>query len=68
MRYLKQNKLTTPDILAKLNRVEGQFAYASKSFDGLMQITGDRLIYVITGTTDFMLKNMADVTKIYAAL
>ncbi|MDN3638350.1 type IV pili methyl-accepting chemotaxis transducer N-terminal domain-containing protein [Simiduia curdlanivorans] len=66
--YLKESTLTTPDILTKLNRVEGQFAYASKGFDGLMQITGDRLIYVITGTTDSMLKNMDDVTKMYAAL
>ncbi|WP_390593194.1 type IV pili methyl-accepting chemotaxis transducer N-terminal domain-containing protein [Simiduia litorea] len=66
--YLKQSKLTTPDILAKLHRVEGQFSYASKGFDGLMQISGDRLIYVITGTTDAMLKNMDDVTKMYAAL
>lgn len=48
--------------------MEGQFNYASKGFDGLMQITGDRLIYVITGTTDAMLKNMDDVTKLYAAL
>lgn len=66
--YLKQSPLNTVEINAKLNKVEGQFNYASKGFDGLMQITGDRLIYVITGTTDAMLKNMDDVTKLYAAL
>lgn len=66
--YLKESELNTLEINVKLKKVEGQFNYASKGFDGLMQLTGDRLIYVITGTTDAMLKNMDDVTKMYAAL
>ncbi|UTA47600.1 type IV pili methyl-accepting chemotaxis transducer N-terminal domain-containing protein [Simiduia sp. 21SJ11W-1] len=65
---LEENPLNTEDIVLKLRRVSGHFAYASKGFDGLMSLTGDRLIFVITGTTDAMLKNMDDVTKMYAAL
>lgn len=66
--YLEQSPINTPEITTKLRKVHGQFAYASKGFDGAMHIEGDRLIYVITGTTDAMLKNMDDVTKMYAAL
>lgn len=66
--FLKESPLNTEVINTKLNKVQGQFAYASKGFDGDMTLKGDRLIYVITGTTDAMLKNMDDVTKLYAAL
>lgn len=68
LNLLQANSLNTEAITVKLRRVSGHFAYASKGFDGLMSLTGDRLIFVITGTTDAMLKNMDDVTKMYAAL
>lgn len=66
--FLQESPLNSAEINTKLNKVQGQFAYASKGFDGDMTLKGDRLIYVITGTTDAMLKNMDDVTKLYAAL
>lgn len=65
---LQASELNTEAVTLKLRRVAGQFNYAKKGFDGLMALTGDRLIFVITGTTDAMLKNMDDVTKLYAAL
>lgn len=68
LELLQASELNTEAVTLKLRRVAGQFIYAKKGFDGLMALTGDRLIFVITGTTDAMLKNMDDVTKLYAAL
>ncbi len=66
--YLQQSDQNTPSIVAKLNKVKGHLTYASKGFDGLMNLSGTRLVHVITGTTDVMLKNMDDVTKEYAVI
>lgn len=68
LNYLLESELNTPEINTKLQKVLGYFKFASKGFDGAMKISGDRLVHVTTGTTDVMLKNMNDVTKMYAAL
>ncbi len=66
--YLSDSAVNTPAITTKLRKVRGHYKYASKGFDGAMKLSGDRLIYVVTGTTDAMLQNMNEVTKLYAAL
>ena len=63
--YLKQSPDNTGQIQTKLYKVAGQFKYASKGFEGDMSLQGDRLIHVVTGTTESMLKNMDLVTKMY---
>ncbi len=66
--YLKQNPDNTQEISTNLLKVSGNFTYAKKGFDGAMKLKGDRLIYVVIGTTDKMLFNMNEVTKLYAQL
>lgn len=66
--YLSESELNTPEISTQLNKVKGQFAYASKGFDGVMSLSGARLIHVVTGTTDSMLRGMNIVTGQYAQL
>jgi len=68
LEYLKTSDVNTQLINKKLLKVTGHFSYASKGFDGVMRLSGDRLIYVITGTTDSMLKYMNALTVMYAAL
>lgn len=68
LEYLKQNPGNTKEITTKLLKVSGNFTYAKKGFDGAMKLKGDRLIYVVIGTTDKMLFNMNEVTKMYAQL
>jgi len=64
--YLSQLKLNTPEIRTQLHKVTGQFRYASKGFDGAMSLSGKRLVHVVTGTTDAMLRGMNIVTGLYA--
>lgn len=66
--YLKDSQLNTDEITRKILKTEGHLKYASKGFDGDMSLDGDRLIFVITGTTDIMLRNMDEITKMYASL
>lgn len=66
--YLSELEINTPQIDVQLNKVNGQFKYASKGFDGAMALSGQRLIHVITGTTDSMLRGMNIVTGQYAEL
>ncbi|WP_018275351.1 type IV pili methyl-accepting chemotaxis transducer N-terminal domain-containing protein [Teredinibacter turnerae] len=66
--YLKDSTLNTDEITRKILKTEGHLKYASKGFDGDMTLDGDRLIFVITGTTDIMLRNMDEITKMYANL
>ncbi len=68
LEYLKGSELNTDKITSELLKTEGHFKYASKGFDGDMSLKGDRLIFVITGTTDTMLRNMDVITKQYARL
>jgi len=64
--YLSQLKLNTPEIQTQLHKVTEQFRYASKGFDGVMSLSGKRLVHVVTGTTDAMLRGMNIVTGLYA--
>ncbi len=66
--YLTELEINTPEIRTQLNKVNGQFKYASKGFDGAMSLSGQRLIHVVTGTTDSMLRGMNIVTGQYAKL
>ncbi|WP_045860668.1 type IV pili methyl-accepting chemotaxis transducer N-terminal domain-containing protein [Teredinibacter purpureus] len=68
LKYLKESDINTDDILRKILKTEGHLEYASKGFDGDMTLKGDRLIFVITGTTDIMLRNMDEITRMYAKL
>lgn len=64
--FLKESTLNTDTIRKKILKTEGHLKYASKGFDGDMTLKGDRLIFVITGTTDTMLHNMNEITQLYA--
>ena len=66
LNYLSDSPLNTEEINKKLVRTKGHFKYASRGFDGEMNTSGDRLIHVVTGTTDIMLRNMNIVTGLYA--
>ncbi len=66
--YLMESDINTSAINTQLNKVKGYFAYASKGFDGVMTLSEERLIYVVTGTTDYMLRGMDVTTKMYAEL
>lgn len=66
--YLLASDVNTPAITAQLNKVKGYFNYASKGFDGAMDLSEDRLIHVVTGTTDYMLRGMDITTGLYAQL
>jgi len=66
--YLKESAFNTREIARKILKTEGHLRYASKGFDGDMTLKGDRLIFVITGTTDIMLNNMNEITGLYAQL
>jgi nitrate/nitrite-specific signal transduction histidine kinase len=66
--YLMASDINTSAIDTQLNKVKGYFAYASKGFDGVMTLSEERLIYVVTGTTDYMLRGMDVTTKMYADL
>lgn len=66
--YLMESEVNTPAISTQLNKVKGYFNYASQGFDGVMDLSEKRLIYVVTGTTDYMLRGMDVTTKMYANL
>ncbi len=66
--YLMDSDINTDKIDTQLVKVKGQFTYASKGFDGVMSLSGPRLIHVVTGTTDAMLRGMNIVTGLYAQL
>ncbi|BFM16643.1 hypothetical protein R50073_28260 [Maricurvus nonylphenolicus] len=66
--YLMESDINTPAINTQLNKVKGYFNYASQGFDGVMELSEKRLIYVVTGTTDYMLRGMDVTTKMYANL
>lgn len=66
--YLMDSDINTPAINTQLNKVKGYFNYASQGFDGVMDLSEKRLIYVVTGTTDYMLRGMDVTTKMYANL
>lgn len=66
--YLSELEINTPAIQTQLLKVTGQFRYASKGFDGAMSLSGKRLVHVVTGTTDAMLRGMNITTGLYAQL
>lgn len=68
LKFLETQDVNTQEISEKLAKVSGHFSYASKGFEGDMKMSGGRLVHVVTGTTDAMLKYMNDVTRMYAAL
>jgi nitrate/nitrite-specific signal transduction histidine kinase len=66
--YLQASAINTPEINAQLHKVKGHFSYASKGFEGAMALSDARLIHVVTGTTDYMLRGMDITTGLYARL
>ncbi|MCQ3827885.1 type IV pili methyl-accepting chemotaxis transducer N-terminal domain-containing protein [Microbulbifer elongatus] len=66
--FLLESPLNTPDITRNLRKTQGHLSYASRGFDGEMQMSEARQIHVITGTTDIMLRNMNVITGQYAQL
>ena len=66
--FLMESPLNTPEITRNLLKTQGHLSYASRGFDGDMQMSEARQIHVITGTTDIMLRNMNVVTGQYAEL
>ena len=68
LRRLAANHTNTDQIINKLDRVKQQFVKANQAFDGALNLSGQRVLYVVIGTTDSMLKNMNDVIKLYASL
>jgi hypothetical protein len=68
LNYLLQSPQNTAEIDAKLKRVKGQLDFANKAFDGGLNVSGDRVIFMVTGTTDAMLRQMNEVTALYARL
>lgn len=66
LEYLMSSEHNTTLINQKLTKTMGHFEYAVKGFDGEMSIVGKRLINVTIGTTDTMLFNMDNITKLYA--
>lgn len=68
LEFLLQSPLNTPEITRNLLKTRGYLNYASRGFDGEMQISEERQIHVITGTTDMMLRNMDVITGQYAEL
>ncbi|MBB3061833.1 type IV pili methyl-accepting chemotaxis transducer N-terminal domain-containing protein [Microbulbifer rhizosphaerae] len=68
LEFLLQSSLNTPEITRNLLKTQGYLNYASRGFEGEMQISGARQIHVITGTTDMLLRNMDVITGQYAEL
>lgn len=66
MDYLLQSSVNTKEITVQLRKVKGYFSFASKGFDGVMELSEKRLIHVVTGTTDYMLRGMDVATKMYS--
>ena len=66
--FLLESPLNTPEITRNLLKTQGHLSYASRGFDGEMQMSEARQIHVITGTTDIMLRNMNVITGQYAEL
>lgn len=66
--YLLKNPQNTPEITKKLHHVKGRLDYASRAFDGGVDVSGDRIIFMVIGTTDSMLYKMNEITALYAAL
>ncbi|QIL89636.1 pilus assembly protein PilP [Microbulbifer sp. SH-1] len=66
--FLLESPLNTPEITRNLLKTRGHLSYASRGFDGDMQMSEARQIHVVTGTTDIMLRNMNVVTGQYAQL
>ncbi|TQV66488.1 pilus assembly protein PilP [Exilibacterium tricleocarpae] len=66
--YLYESPVNTEQIRSRLDRVKGQLRYAVKGFDGVMSLSSKRLVQVVTGTTDAMLRGMNEVTGLYAQL
>ncbi len=65
---LLQSDLNTGGITRDLLKTRGHLTFVTRGFDGNMSISGDRLIFVIAGTTDILLRNMDVITQQYAAL
>jgi nitrate/nitrite-specific signal transduction histidine kinase len=68
LEFLLRSPLNTPEISRNLLKTRGHLNYASRGFDGEMQISEERQIHVVTGTTEFMLRNMDVITGQYAEL
>lgn len=66
--FLLASELNTPEINRNLLKTRGHLKFVVRGFDGDMSISGSRLIFVISGTTDILLRNMDVITKQYAAL
>lgn len=68
LEFLLRSPLNTPEINRNLLKTQGHLNYASRGFDGEMQMSEERQIHVITGTTDMLLRNMDVITGQYAEL
>lgn len=68
LEFLLQSSLNTPEITRNLLKTQGYLNYASRGFEGEMQMSEERQIHVITGTTDMLLRNMDVITGQYAEL
>lgn len=68
LNYLTNHNINTARINTQLQKVSTQFEYASRGFDGVMSLSGKRLVNVVTGTTDNMLRGMNIATGLYAEL
>jgi hypothetical protein len=68
LEYLKSSNHNTEEIYQKILKTQGNLEFAAKGFHGNLTLEGKRLIFVVTGTTDIMLRNMDEITKLYAKL
>lgn len=68
LEYLMASDVNTPEIDTQLHKVKGYLGYASKGFDGAMSLSESRVIHVVSGTTDYMLRGMDVTTGLYAQL
>lgn len=68
LEYLMASDINTPEIDTQLHKVKGYLGYASKGFDGAMSLSESRVIHVVSGTTDYMLRGMDVTTELYAEL
>lgn len=66
--FLLSSELNTDQLIEKLKRTQGYLDFVSRGFDGEMSLSKERLVQVIPGTTDIMLRKMDEITKLYAQL
>ena len=68
LEFLLSSELNTDQLITKLRRTQGYLDFVSRGFEGEMSLSKERLVQVIPGTTDIMLRKMDEITKLYAQL